>query len=121
MAKIIPKVYAHGCYIGTTGYNNHTRDFFRELSKLLKLKIRNFTVPQYFKGIKDEPFNREDYLTNLDKKLLVNQGTWNNKVLEDNLIYDIPLHAYCPEANIIFENFVNMGFVTVGKPKVEKV
>ena len=39
-----PKVYVHGSYIGTTGYNQHTRDFFRELSKHLPLKIRNFTI-----------------------------------------------------------------------------
>ena len=38
-----PKLYIHGSYVGTTGYNNHTRDFFRELSKYLQLKIRNFT------------------------------------------------------------------------------
>ena len=33
-----PKVYVHGSYIGTTGYNQHTRDFFREISKYLQLK-----------------------------------------------------------------------------------
>ena len=38
------KIYGHGSYIGTTGYNNHTRDFFRELSKHCKIKFRNFTV-----------------------------------------------------------------------------
>jgi hypothetical protein len=39
-----PKVYAHASYVGTTGYNNHTRDFFRELSKHIDLKVRNFTI-----------------------------------------------------------------------------
>ncbi len=39
-----PKLYVHGSYIGTTGYNNHTRDFFRKLSNHIQLKIRNFTV-----------------------------------------------------------------------------
>jgi hypothetical protein len=38
------KVFAHGAYIGTTGYANHTRDFFRHLSKHLDIKVRNFTV-----------------------------------------------------------------------------
>ena len=32
-----PKIYAHSCYIGHTGYNNHTRDFFRELSKSFEI------------------------------------------------------------------------------------
>jgi hypothetical protein len=38
------KVFGHGPYIGTTGYANHTRDFFRGLSKHFPLKFRNFTV-----------------------------------------------------------------------------
>jgi hypothetical protein len=29
----MPKIFAHGSYIGNTGYNNHTREFFRHLSK----------------------------------------------------------------------------------------
>lgn len=82
MAKIKPKVYAHGCYIGNTGYNNHTRDFFRKLSNFLELKVRNFTVPKYFNGHTDEPFNKEDYLIDLDKTLLDNQAMWDG--VEDN-------------------------------------
>ena len=42
-----PKVYAHASYVGTTGYNNHTRDFFRELSKHIDLKVRNFTIGMF--------------------------------------------------------------------------
>ena len=41
---IEPKIYVHCSYIGNTGYNNHTREFFRQLSKYAKLKVRNFTV-----------------------------------------------------------------------------
>ena len=58
----IPKIFAHTSYIGTTGYNNHARDFFRELLNTFKIKVRNFTVPKYFSGWSDEPFNNEDYL-----------------------------------------------------------
>ena len=39
-----PKIFGHGPYVGTTGYNNHTRDFFRGISKHFPLKFRNFTV-----------------------------------------------------------------------------
>ena len=46
----IPKIFAHTSYIGTTGYNNHARDFFRELLNTFKIKVRNFTVPKYFSG-----------------------------------------------------------------------
>jgi len=38
------KIFAHCSYIGTTGYNQHSRDFFRELSKHYSLKVRNFTI-----------------------------------------------------------------------------
>ena len=38
------KIFAHGSYIGNTGYNNHTREFFRHLSKHSEIKFRNFTV-----------------------------------------------------------------------------
>ena len=39
-----PKIYAHGSYVGDTGYNQHTRDFFRHLDKHADIKVRNFTV-----------------------------------------------------------------------------
>lgn len=37
------KVRAHTCYLGKTGYASHSRSFFRELSKYVNLKVRNFT------------------------------------------------------------------------------
>ena len=83
-----PKVYAHGTYIGTTGYNNHTRDFFRELQKHLQVKFRNFTVGKSWSGLSDEPHNGESYLNDTDKKLLVEQTVWDNDhKLVDRLIY----------------------------------
>lgn len=37
------KVRAHTCYLGRTGYAHHARSFFRELSKRVDLRVRNFT------------------------------------------------------------------------------
>jgi autotransporter strand-loop-strand O-heptosyltransferase len=37
------KVRAHTCYIGRTGYAAHARGFFRELSKYVDLRVRNYT------------------------------------------------------------------------------
>ena len=83
-----PKVFAHTSYIGTGGYNNHTRDFFRHLSKLINLKIRNFTIGDNWDGVVDEPHNREPYLEDFDKKLLTRQSLWgDNKSLNDSDIY----------------------------------
>ncbi len=82
------KILVSSCYIGTTGFNNHSRDFFRNLSNYYPLKIRNFTVPKYWNGLKDEPFNEEPYITDLDKKLISTQTTFaNDKKLHDTEIY----------------------------------
>ena len=66
----MPKIYVHGSYIGTTGYNNHTRDFFRELSKYSQIKVRNFTVGNTWDGLNDSPHDKEPYLNEIDKSLL---------------------------------------------------
>ena len=59
MGKVEPKVYTHCSYIGTTGYNNHTRSFLRALSKLVKVKARNFTVSDSWEGLNDTPHDRD--------------------------------------------------------------
>ena len=48
------KVRAHTCYLGRTGYAAHARSFFRELSKHVDLRVRNFTWdpnPEYLNDI----------------------------------------------------------------------
>jgi len=42
-------------------------------------------------------------------------------VSDDNYEYVLPLHAYSPTSNIIFEPFINMGFVATGKTKTETI
>ena len=34
---------------------------------------------------------------------------------------DVPLHAFPPSAGIIFEPFINLGFVRVNKEKAENI
>ena len=84
-----PKVYAHSAYVGTTGYNNHTRDFFRKLQNHLPLKVRNFTVGKSWQGNSDEPHNGESYLNDIDKKLLVSQTL----SVGDNKRGDFPIYT----------------------------
>ena len=83
------KVFAHGAYIGTTGYANHTRDFFRHLSKLTPIKVRNYTVGKTWEGQKDEPHNKEPYINIVDKKLLVEQTL----TVADNKREDFPIYT----------------------------
>ena len=80
-----PKILVSSCYVGTTGFNNHSRDFFRKLSKYYPLKVRNFTVPKYWKGIKDEPFNEEPYILDLDKKLITSHSWFSYLTLSPTL------------------------------------
>ena len=75
--KIQPKVLAHGSYIGVGGYNQHTRDFFRHLSKLVPTSVRNFTIGESWNGLSNEPHNNEDYINPTDKKILKLQSLWN--------------------------------------------
>ena len=49
------KVFGHGAYIGTTGYSNHTRDFFRHLSKYVDIKVRNFTIGKTWEEYNEHP------------------------------------------------------------------
>jgi len=67
------KLYAHTPYIGTTGYNQHARNFLRNLSELVDVKVNNSTVGASWDHMEDEPHNSESYITDTDKKLLVNQ------------------------------------------------
>ena len=97
-----PKLHLHSCYIGTTGFNNHTRDFFREISKTYKIKVRNFTVGKHWKGLEDEPFNKEEYLTTSDKIFLDQQTYFNNEhQLNDFPIYQNYPNVFTPDLNII--------------------
>ena len=98
-----PKLHLHSCYIGTTRFNNHTRDFFREISKTYKIKVRNFTVGKHWKGLEDEPFNKEEYLTTSDKIFLDQQTYFNNEhQLNDFPIYQNYPNVFTPDLNIIF-------------------
>ena len=82
------KIYGHGPYVGTTGYSNHTRDFFRGISNYFPLKFRNFTVGSSWDGMEDEPHNNEKYLTNKDKEILHTQTVFNSENnLEDKRMY----------------------------------
>lgn len=65
-------ILGHCCYIGETGYAVHSRNFFRELSKITNLKIRNFSVDRNWKGLSAEnPYG--DSINELDKKILALQ------------------------------------------------
>lgn len=63
------KVKAHTCFLGQTGYANHSRNFFSELSKLCDLKIRNSTVDD----------NKSQYFTEKQKNLIIEQSYFDEE------------------------------------------
>lgn len=67
-------VKAHTSLIGETGYNIHSRNFFKSLSSLYQLQIRNFTIGKTWKGYNnDEPHNDEYYIDDTFKNILTEQ------------------------------------------------
>jgi glycosyltransferase involved in cell wall biosynthesis len=97
-----PRIFAHCSYLGQTGYNNHTRDFFRALSKLVKIKVRTFTVGENWKGNNLTPHEYEPYITDLDRSLLYQQILWNSDgSLGDYPIYPSPEKEFIQDLNIV--------------------
>jgi len=67
-------VKAHTSIIGDTGYNCHSRNFFKALHKITPVQVRNFTVGSSWEGYNnDEPHNKEYYIDDVLKTMLVDQ------------------------------------------------
>ena len=99
---IRPKIYAHGSYVGDTGYNLHTRDFFRHLDKHADIKVRNFTVGKSWKGYNKTAHDNEHYFNKIDKKLLYKQILWNSdKTRGDFPLYPDASKEFKPDVNIV--------------------
>ena len=114
MGNQTPKIYAHGSYIGTTGYANHTRAFYRELSKYYNLKVRNFTIGKSWDGFNNEPHNNENYIDNLDKKLLVEQSLWDadNELNHHSFYSDYP-NNFEHNVNIVLNETIITSFIKI--------
>ena len=115
-----PKIKAHCSYIGTTGYNYHSRDFFRKLSEKIDLKIRNFTVGKSWNWPNNEPHNGESYLNETDKKLLTEQTLWVNKTdREDFSIYSKHVNEFEHNIDLVLnETNHHYFYESYDKPKI---
>ena len=96
-----PKIFVHGSYVGNTGYNQHTRDFFRALSKYTDIKVRNFTIGDSWDGYNTTPHDKEPYFNETDKKLLYQQILWNTDRTRSNY----PIY---PDLSKEFEHDLNI-------------
>tara|TARA_Y100000385_G_scaffold163407_1_gene169342 strand:+ start:220 stop:2505 length:2286 start_codon:yes stop_codon:yes gene_type:complete len=119
MIKQKPKIFAHGSYIGTTGYANHTKSFFRELSNIYDLKVKNFTVGKSWNGYKDEPHNNESYIDDLDKKLLCSQYLWEGDNLFSKDIYTKYSNNFKHDINLVLcETYHHVFYQDYQGPKI---
>lgn len=92
----------HGPYIGTTGYNQHTRDFVRHLSNLTDVKVRNFTIGKSWTVMSDTPHDNETYLNETDKKVLYEQILWDTDGGRSNYkMYRDESKEFIPDVNIV--------------------
>ncbi len=74
-------IKGHTSFVGQTGYNSHSRDFFTALSHITPLKIRNFTVGKTWNGLGslnnlgryNDPHKNELYLTDYQRNLISTQ------------------------------------------------
>lgn len=67
-------VKTHTSMIGDTGYNTHSRNFFKELNKIFKVQVRNWSVGSSWIGyMNDEPHNNEYYIDDELKTILTEQ------------------------------------------------
>ena len=98
------KIYGHGSYVGNTGYNQHTRDFFRHLSEYTQIKFRNFTIGNSWKGYNLTPHDNEPYFNETDRKILYEQILWDNKEQgkrSNYKIYPDPSKEFDQDLNIV--------------------
>jgi autotransporter strand-loop-strand O-heptosyltransferase len=96
------KIFTHGSYIGNTGYNHHTRDFFRGLTNFCKIKVRNFTVGKTWGGMSEEPHNLEPYVNDVDKEILYEQILWDSDGGRGNFkIYENPDKEFNHDVNLV--------------------
>jgi FkbM family methyltransferase len=67
-------IKAHTSIIGDTGYNCHSRNFFKALNKLRPVSVRNWTIGDSWEGYNsDEPHNGEYYIDDELKEMLDSQ------------------------------------------------
>ena len=51
------QVVAHTSFLGHTGYNNHSRNFFTNLNKYIPTRVRNYTYTPDLSYLKPEEYN----------------------------------------------------------------
>ena len=86
-------IKAHTSFVGQTGYNAHARDFFTELSKIVQVKVRNFTVGEVWNGLSATPHEDEKYMTDYQRSLMCEQTVIKGSEPNKGSFYDAPIYS----------------------------
>ena len=104
------KILANCSFIGITGYANHTRSFFCALNKYHTVKVRNLTIGDGWNGMNNTPHDKEPYVTQEMKDMLILQTLIN----ADKTRTDYPMYNYkgdfVPDVHIILQDMNNYYF-----------
>lgn len=104
-------VKAHTSIIGETGYNCHSRNFFKELDKIIPVQVRNWTVGKSWNGYNnDEPHNGEYYIDDQLKKMLVEQTLTTPNGKEELPLYKRYPNLGNPDVHIVLNDNIHYYF-----------
>ena len=103
------KVLASTSFIGTTGFANHAQSFLTSLDKLTPIKVRNSTIGNSWKGHSLTSHDKEPYITDQMKDMLILQTLKSNEGRIDKPLYNHdPL--YTPDINLVLAEHNNHYF-----------
>jgi len=85
-------VLASTSFIGTTGFANHAQSFLTSLDKLTPIKVRNSTIGNSWKGYSLNSHDKESYITNQMKNMLILQLFQYVRVYQPSLLLSLFSH-----------------------------
>jgi autotransporter strand-loop-strand O-heptosyltransferase len=98
-------VKAHTSIIGDTGYNCHSRNFFKALHKITPVQVRNYTVGSSWVGYdNDEPHNKEYYIDGVLKTMLVEQTLSTENGWSEFPLYQSYKNEGTPDIHIVLND-----------------
>lgn len=87
-------VKAHTSIIGETGYNCHSRNFFKALNNHIPVQVRNWTIGESWSGYSnDRPHDGEYYMDDELRTMLHLQSL----ITPDGIAKDFPLYSEYPQ------------------------
>jgi FkbM family methyltransferase len=104
-------VKAHTSIIGDTGYNVHSRNFFKALNQFFQVQIRNWTIGDSWVGYNDdEPHNGEYYIDHQLKTMLSEQTLSTPNGNNDFPLYQNYPNNGTPDVHIVLNDNLHQYF-----------